>query len=531
MCAPLPRSILGQALLLGLAGDALLHNPGGLGLPLWTALVSLAGISLAWNAGRVVNGQVAGWLATAVVFSAAAAWRDSPLLQALDLVVTMGALGMAAITLSDARMALFAPRLRDTAWAGGALVISVVGGILPFVLQEHGASESRKTPRGLIRPLLRSAAISGVLLLVFGSLLRADPLFASIVSLPRIDVEAMLTHGVMIGFLTWTVVGWARGALVTRSERLRAPATLPFSLGLLDITAALGTLTLLFAAFVATQLGWFFGGERFLRDRTGLTAAEYAREGFFQMVWVVLLVVAVLLGTRAALRPGRAPLVRHTILSVPLIALLGAIIFSAVMRMRLYVHYYGLTLDRLYTLVFMGWLALVVVWLALTVLRGWGRPFAAGAVLSGLAILAALNVASPDTLVARVNIGRAATQTDRSGPPLDLVHLARLSGEAVELATGAVVTYSVGDPDRRCEATRMLLARWGPFSRARQQRLGPASWRRWNAGEARAVRAVSRRAGDLRSVLRTQCRRAAVTPSTEPPPSAALPGPPASPPG
>ena len=91
-------------------------------------------------------------------------------------------------------------------------------------------------------------------------------------------------------------------------------------------------------------------------------------------MWVALLVVGLLLTTRAVLRPGRALALRHTALSLPLIALLGAIIVSAVMRMRLYVQYYGLTEDRVYALVFMGWLAVVVIWLAVTVLR---RPLGA----------------------------------------------------------------------------------------------------------------------------------------------------------
>ena len=107
-----------------------------------------------------------------------------------------------------------------------------------------------------------------------------------------------------------------------------------------------------------TQLGWFFGGERFLRATTGLTAAEYARRGFFQMVWVVALVVPLLLvdargaARRSARSPGDTRCSRF-----PIVGLLGAIIVSAALRMRLYVHYYGLTTDRLYTLVFMGWLA------------------------------------------------------------------------------------------------------------------------------------------------------------------------------
>jgi hypothetical protein len=126
--------------------------------------------------------------------------------------------------------------------------------------------------------------------------------------------------------------------------------------------------------------------------------------------------------TRAALRASLALARRHTMLSVPVIGLLGAIIVSAVLRMRLYVHYYGMTTERFYPLVVMIWLAAVLVWLSLTVLRGWGRPFVAGTVASALATLAALNVADPDLIVARINLNRAANVVDTAATPLDLKH-------------------------------------------------------------------------------------------------------------
>ena len=81
---------------------------------------------------------------------------------------------------------------------------------------------------------------------------------------------------------------------------------------------------MLFAAFVVAQLGWFFGGEQFLRAATGLTAAQYARGGFFQMLWVVALVVPVLVVTRGALRAGHARSRAGTRCSpLPIVALLG----------------------------------------------------------------------------------------------------------------------------------------------------------------------------------------------------------------
>ncbi|MFL5605286.1 MAG: DUF4153 domain-containing protein, partial [Gemmatimonadaceae bacterium] len=352
------RSIIGHGLLAGLAADLLLHDPGaGLAFPLWIAIVALTMVSLVWRSGREVSTEAGAWLLVATLSACGLAWRDSEILQIVDVLATVGALGMAAIAVTDASAALFATRLRDTIWRGVAVARSAAAGIVPLALRELFAARSNGRWGQSARPAIRAALIAASLLLVFGSLLRdADPIFASLVSLPTFDFGSVIEHVVVLGFYTWVVGGWLRGAVADSSTAGRAPDRLPFTLGMLDVTTALGTLNVLFGAFVATQLGWFFGGERFLHARTGLTAAAYAREGFFQMLVVVLLVVPVLLGTRAALQADRAVARRHSALALPVVALLGLIIVSAMLRMKLYVHYYGLTTDRFYPLVLMGWL-------------------------------------------------------------------------------------------------------------------------------------------------------------------------------
>ncbi|NUP56170.1 MAG: DUF4173 domain-containing protein [Gemmatimonadaceae bacterium] len=513
--APTARAILLHALLVGVAADLLLRDGfTGLGFPLWLAILALNALSLVWRDGRQVPRETAAWLGLAILWGGSMAWRGSGSLQLLDFVATLFCLGMAAVSLGDPRTALLAERMRDTIWAGGRVIRSVIVGVLPLAFRDAALPAAFSPLRGRFHPALRATLIALPLVLVFGALLRgADPIFASVVALPDFDLGTLLSHVVVIGFFAWVTAGWARSAILTGPPAPRLPEQLPFSLGALDVSVALGALNVLFAAYVLTQMGWFFGGERFLQSQTGLTAAQYARQGFFQMVWVVLLVVPVLLATRAALRPEPALTRRHTALALPLLALLGVMIVSAVLRLRLYVQYYGLTLDRFYPLVFMGWLAIVLAWLALTVLRGRGRPFAAGAVASGLAILLMLDVVVPDVIVARVNVARAAAPANGS-VGLDLAHLASLGAEAIPITVAAVLaaapTAIVADVDSsaelaRCRAARRLLTQWGPTSRA--QLASADEWRRWNRGEAMAVRTVGENAAALRVVQHEACGR------------------------
>lgn len=516
---PLARAILTQAALLGVAADLLLRDGlMGIGLPMWLLLLSLSAVALVWRDGRTLNREAATWLIIATLLGAGVAWRASDGLQAFDFLGALFALGMTAIAIADVRVALFAERMRATVWAGAKVVGSIAVGVVPLALRDAAPPAARREVGGRVQPIARVLLIALPLLLVFGSLLRsADPVFASIVALPEFDFATLASHLVLIGFFAWVVAGWARAALVSDFSRTPAPETLPFSLGQLEVTAALGTLDALFALYVLTQLGWFFGGERFLQARTGLTAAEYARQGFFEMVWVVVLVLPLLLVTRAALRPGPDLARRHSRLALPMVALLGVMIVSAMLRMRLYVHYYGLTLERFYPLVFMGWLAIVLAWLALTVLRGRGRTFVAGAVVSALVILALLNVVVPDLLVARVNVARAREQVRSAEPALDLPHLATLGGDAVPLAVSAVLATPTVPGDSaaalrqahdRCRAASVLLRRWGPAGRVVGSREASAApWRMWNAGVATATRVVGDNFAPLLSVRHDACAR------------------------
>jgi len=517
------RRVLASALVLGLAGDLLLRGgPDGLAFPLWIALAVFSAIGIARRIRGTVSFEATAWLATAFLFSMAIAWRDSETLVFFDYLAVLGAIMLAGVSFARPKAALFAERLRDTLSAVAVLARDVVAGVIPLALRDAVDAGTTRRATRTIPTALRVIVISGAMLLVFGALLRsADPIFASLVRLPSIDVGVLASHVFLTALFTAITAGWARGAFLSRHEPTVARAIFPIRLGTAEVTAALGTLLVLFALFVVAQLGWLFGGEQFLRERTGLTAAAYARQGFFQMAVVVALVVPVLVATRAALDPASGPALRtrHSRLALPIIGLLGVMIISSVLRMRLYVHYYGLTTDRLYPIVFMGWLAFVLIWLARTVLREWGRPFVAGVVISGLATLAALNVIAPDALVAGVNIDRAARPSAPGAQPLDIRYLTTLSGEAAALATRAVLASastpaagdSVADLAReasRCDAATALLKRWGPASSAARRLEAAGAWRTWNADRAAALRAVGENANALLLVQHDACARA-----------------------
>ena len=532
--ATLARRTLVQALLLGIFADALLRDgPWGIGLLLWMTAFGAGVIALAWRRGTRVTREQIAWLAASLFFAACFSWRDAEELQVFDFLAMLASLTLLATTMSLASplRSVLGARVRDLVLGAARTALNVAAAVLPLTFIDSHLGAARNQLNGArSRAVLRGALITLPLLLLFGALLgEADPVFGSFFKLPGLDIGLVMSHIVVAGFFTWVTGGWMRGALVESRPRSAAPDGFPLTLGALEIGIALGALASLFAAFVAVQVGWLFGGEALVRSTTGLGYAEYARRGFFELVWVSLLVLPVLLGTRAAIAPGDDRAVTwHRRLSLPVLLLLGAIMLSALGRMRLYVDYYGLTSDRFFATVFMLWLAVVFVWFGVTVLRGRERDFAAGMTITGFFTLAAINAANPDAIVARVNVARAPNAVTRVDSvalnpdgtrgtiaswrsPIDYRYLsALLSGDAAPVVVRALLappTSPAASPARdlevkaRCDAVRELLTEWGngtprDSGAVRQEE----DWRRWNFGASRARAVVRENEAGLRAV-------------------------------
>ncbi len=89
--------VLAAALVLGLLGDLLLRaTPWGVNVFLWVAVLASAAVALSrW--GRLEVAGEGRWLVpVAVLFAAAVAWRDSPIVASLDVLAVLVALSLAA---------------------------------------------------------------------------------------------------------------------------------------------------------------------------------------------------------------------------------------------------------------------------------------------------------------------------------------------------------------------------------------------------------------------------------------------------
>jgi hypothetical protein len=213
------------------------------------------------------------------------------------------------------------------------------------------------------------------------------------------------------------------------------------------------------------QLTVLFGGNTHVLTTADLTYAEYARQGFWQLLTVtVLTLVVIAVAVWKAARVDAADRILVRVLLGLLCVLSLVVVASAIHRMSLYESQYGYTRLRLTVMVTELWLGIVFVLLIAAGVRlsGWWLPRAVlASAVGGVLILAAID---PDAYVARKNVERFA-ETGR----IDVSYLGSLSVDAVPALD------RLPEPERSCALHRL----------DRQVEDGSA-WYEYNAARDRA---------------------------------------------
>lgn len=304
---------------------------------------------------------------------------------------------------------------------------------------------ARAVPRGASPVVAWFAPVGRALLVALPFLVAlvvllasADAVFAGLIT-PDLGVPPLLGHGLVLVLAAAVALVIVLAAGADRSD---PPAGGRF--GVAEVATMLGLAVAVLALFVLSQVvATTAAGER-LVAASGMTPAQYARSGFFQLCWATALVVVFLAVVRALAGPGvfATRSVRALAGAVPVLAL--GLVGVSLRRMALYDDAFGMTMLRLWVVAAACWMGVALIMLALRG-AGLGRDRSwvfGGAVVAGLVLVLVLDVADPEGFVVRHNAARA-----RAGAPLDAGYLAELSDDAVPaLAAEAEVET---DPARR----------------------------------------------------------------------------------
>ena len=262
----------------------------------------------------------------------------------------------------------------------------------------RSARDSRKLARSL--PVLIGLAVTvPALWLVTGVLMDADALFALAVGrlFGRTAGELGPVLARLLLALCATPFVFSLLYFAAHTERKTGPVRSWKKRDSLPAAILLWALDGLYLAFLAVQSAALFGGRAYLAQ-AGISYAEYARSGFFQLVGLTGLNAAVILASLQLCRGDR----RLRLPATALAALTAVLLVSAAWRMTLYVSAYGLSFKRLLT--YWGMVMLAIL-LGLTVRKVWREDFAffraaAPIALAGWLVLNCCNI---DAIAARYN--------------------------------------------------------------------------------------------------------------------------------
>jgi hypothetical protein len=356
--------------------------------------------------------------------------------------------------------------LRSTFPALGGRLVRVGGhlALAPGMLRSGPGQERPSVVRERAASLARGAAIAVPIVLVIGGLLAsADPVFGSWFDLSRVVDDLWL-----IGLGAVGLLGLARAASAKDPVPDLAPAP---RLGTVEVVSVLGSLCVLYGAFVAAQIVALTGGADHVLETGGLTYAEYARSGFFQLLAAASITAVVLLGLRACADRSRPAVLA---VSEATVALTLAVVVVAVRRLDLYESVFGLTMLRLASTVTAVWIGLVFLLIAVAVARPGrdGRWLAPAVVLSAVAFAGVWAAADPAAVVAGHNLRR-----DTAGSTFDVDDAASLGPDAVPTLVAGLDDL---DPTDRADLRSTLCA----------SRTDTGRGAAYNRAEARAERAL-----------------------------------------
>lgn len=210
----------------------------------------------------------------------------------------------------------------------------------------------------------------------------------------------------------------------------------------------LSSVNLLYILFAIIQVAYLTGAFQFILP-DGMTYAEYARNGFFELAGIAPInVLLILLAVKGAGRQGLAGRILR-VQSLLLVA--GSFVqwLSAIFRMQMYIRAYDLTLMRFFVSAFMILMAVVFVLLVIKEFRPSFAFFKAAAIAAVLSLVI-LNAVDADTRIARFNIDRAIA--DPSGS-FDLEYFRELSPDTLLILQDALPKF---DPERQVKIRALV---------------------------------------------------------------------------
>jgi hypothetical protein len=386
-------------------------------------------------------------------FAAVTFIRAEPMTTFLAYTFTMFALTILAVTYLGGRWMQYS--LSDYVAKFAALLGSMAARPVLFSVdvRKTQAEAGVKPPRFNVMPIVRGIVIALPIVAIFASLLAsADVVFGQRLDdfIKLFKLEDLPEYIFRLIYIL--VIGYALAGVVlhastsSKDEKLvgeEKPLVPPF-LGFTESTIVLGSVLVLFAAFVVVQFQYFFGGTTNINVE-GYTYAEYARRGFGELVTVAFFALMMLLTLSGVTKRETETQRRiYSGMGIGLVALLLVMLVSAYQRLGLYEAVYGFSRLRTYTHVFLIWIGLLLVaTIVLEILRK-ERMFAFAMLVASFGFAVSLPILNVDAFIVRQNIQREIN--GQAAEDLDSQYFIELSDDAVPTLADSLRSATLPDP-------------------------------------------------------------------------------------
>ena len=321
---------------------------------------------------------------------------------------------------------------------GAVLLKSLLYILEPFALiSEISKKKIRSSKASTITKIITGLLLSiPLMLVVIGLLSSADTVFSHwvknvsrlFVNISLGDLIAQLIIGIFIGTISFSYL-WS---LYYRKEKDFAKSigdnirTKKF-LDPIIVLTILVSVNFIYVVFTVIQFRYLFGSVSSLLPE-GVSYAEYARQGFFELILVTLINVSILTGV-INLTKTENPIsnIILKIMNSCLVACTMIMLLSAHFRMSLYEQEYGYTYLRVFTHAFMIFIFAILI---ATLIKVWKENIYLLKSYIVIAIIAclAINYFNVDAFIAKNNIRRYEKDKTKA---IDTYYLSNLSNDAV----------------------------------------------------------------------------------------------------
>ncbi|MGA9227682.1 MAG: DUF4173 domain-containing protein [Mesobacillus sp.] len=329
---------------------------------------------------------------------------------------------------------------------------------------------------GFVKRVLIGLSISFPLLVVIINLLvSADQQFGQMLGsfprwLSRLEIEEEILRTAAVVFYALSIFGLLQ-VLRKKSSMDEQPVDSDKKISWDSVVSltVLISLNIVYLLFVIVQFTYFFSETL----QTGFTYAEYARRGFFELLFIAVLNLMIISTVISFSEMGSRTIKQFIRIMLTLLVFFsGVMLYSAFIRLFMYEEAYGFTFTRvlahafmIFLLVILGY-SLIRIWLErLSLVRFY--------IISAIIFYTIINTVPLDRFVVEQNLQRY-NETDK----IDIYYLNSLSYDGVE---GLVKLYKL-NPDypglkqalqERKHEARMEEGKWSSinFSRRNAEKL------------------------------------------------------------